>query len=210
MVSTFSTHIFGWKFWTPFKMFCLFWLFCSQWSQNCLAKSVYDRFFTICSIKSPQCTDKNSKKYFDSNFPSLCFDEPKGSNFTSGSVQNCKTTNRRLNDCDVISGLEVLGKQISPTFSYKQFTFVPFFGKFISSQSENNWESFKSWNDITIIPSLLFLVSRFCTPPKMRFDAFGSSKHMEGKLLLKHFFAILISALWGFYRANKKNLSYTL
>ena len=30
--------------------------------------------------------------------------------------------------------------QISPTFSYKQCTFVPFFGEFISSQSENDWE----------------------------------------------------------------------
>ena len=50
----------------------------------------------ICSIKSPQCTDKCSKKFFDSNFPSLCFDVPKASNFTSGGVQNCETKNRKL------------------------------------------------------------------------------------------------------------------
>ena len=44
---------------------------------------VYTTDFFICSIKSSQCTDKNSKKDFDySNFPSLCFDEPKASNVT--------------------------------------------------------------------------------------------------------------------------------
>ena len=37
--------------------------------------------------------DKNSKKYFDSDFPSLCFDEPKVSNITSDVVQNRETKN---------------------------------------------------------------------------------------------------------------------
>ena len=36
--------------------------------------------FFICSIKSPQCTDKYSKFLFDSDFPSPCFDVPKASN----------------------------------------------------------------------------------------------------------------------------------
>ena len=34
--------------------------------------------------------------FFDSDFPSPCFDVPKASNFTSGGVQNCDTKNRRL------------------------------------------------------------------------------------------------------------------
>ena len=64
--------------------------------------------------------------------------------------------------------------------------------------------------DVTIVPSPLFLVSRFCTPPEVKFDAFGTSKHGEGKSLSKNFFATLTSTLGRFDRANKKNLSYTL
>ena len=44
----------------------------------------------------------------------------------------------------------------------------------------------------------------------MKFDAFGTSKHGEGKSLSKNCFATLISTLGRFNRANKKNLSYTL
>ena len=60
----------------------------------------------ICSIKSPQCTDKNSNFFFDSDSPSLCFDVQKASNFTSGGVQKQDTRN----DCDVISGLQASRK----------------------------------------------------------------------------------------------------
>ena len=59
--------------------------------------------------------------------------------------------------------------------------------------------SLKSWNDVTIIPSVLFLASRFCTPPEVKFDAFGTSKHRYRKF----FFAILISTLRRFNRENK-------
>ena len=52
-----------------------------------------------------------------------------------------------------------------------------------------------------------FPVSRFglavLSPPEVKFDAFGSSKHRERKSPSKYFFAILISALWRFCRANK-------
>ena len=57
---------------------------------------VYMTDFFICSIKSPQCTDKYSKKIFTNDFPSLCFDVPKASNFTSGGLQNRETKDRRL------------------------------------------------------------------------------------------------------------------
>ena len=43
-----------------------------------------------------------------------------------------------------------------------------------------------------------FPVSRFCTPREMKFDAFGTSKHREGKLLSKDLFGILISTLGRF------------
>ena len=55
------------------------------------------RIFFICSIKSPPCPNKYSKKvFFHSDFPFPCFDVPKASNFTSGGVQNRDTKNRRL------------------------------------------------------------------------------------------------------------------
>ena len=38
-------------------------------------------------------------------------------------------------------------------------------------------------------------VSYFCTPPEVKFDAFGTSKQGEGKSLSKIFFVILISTL---------------
>ena len=44
--------------------------------------------------------------------------------------------------------------------------------------------------------SLLFLVSRFCTPPEVKFDAFGTSKHGEGKSLSKDFFLLYLSVHW--------------
>ena len=116
------------------------------------------------------------------------------------------------NDCDVNSGLQVSPKtDFSDVFlfSHKQRTIVPFLSKLISSQEENDWEicfsrGLESGIDVAIVPSLLFLVSRFCTPPEVKFDAFRTSKHGEGKSLSKFFFATLISTLGRFNRANKK------
>ena len=78
-----------------------------------------DLFF-ICSIKSPQCTDKCSKKKkFYSDFPSACFDVPKASNFSSGGVQNRETKNRRLGTIVTsIQDSKPREKQISQSISY--------------------------------------------------------------------------------------------
>ena len=47
--------------------------------------------------------------------------------------------------------------------------------------------SLKSWNDVT-----------FCTPPEVKFDAFGTSKHGEGKSLSEKKKELLyLSVLWG-------------
>ena len=54
------------------------------------------------------------------------------------------------------------------------------------------------------------LVSRFCTPPEVKFLAFGTLKQGEGISLSKKKIAILISTLGRFDRANKKNMSSTL
>ena len=116
------------------------------------------------------------------------------------------------NDCDVNSGLQASRKTDFSDFflfSHKQRTIVPFLSKLISSQVENDWEicfsrGLESWIDVAIVPSLLFLVSRFRTPPEVKFDAFGTSKHGEGKSLSKKFFfATLISTLGRFNRTNK-------
>ena len=53
--------------------------------------------------------------------------------------------------------------------------------------------SLKSWNDVTIVPSFLFLISRFCTPPEVKFDAFVTSKHGKENRYRNKFFAILMN-----------------
>ena len=71
--------------------------------------------FFICSIKSPQCTDKNSKNMLIEIFL-LCvlMNQKRG-------VPNRETKNVRLGMIVTsFQDLKFLGKQISPTFSYKQ------------------------------------------------------------------------------------------
>ena len=53
-------------------------------------------FFLFARLNLPNILISKTKKKFDSDFPSLCFDVPKASNFTSGEVQNRETKNRRL------------------------------------------------------------------------------------------------------------------
>ena len=141
----------------------------------------------ICSIKSPQCTDMymySKKKCFDSDFPSPCFDVPKASNFTSGGVQNRDIKNRRLGMIVMsIQDSKPRKKQISQSFSYCELINLLRNGTIVRSLWENKKTSeicfsrgLESWIDVTIVPSPLFLVSRFCTPPEVKFDAFGTSK----------------------------------
>ena len=60
-----------------------------------------------------------AKKFFDSDFPSLCFDVPKASNSTSGGVQNRDTKNRGLGTIVTsIQDSKPSEKQISQSFSY--------------------------------------------------------------------------------------------
>ena len=168
--------------------------------------------FFICSIKSPKLLISIAKNYFDSDF-----DVPKASNFTSSGGTKLQDKRQETGSyCDVISGLQAWWKTGFSDiflFSYKQRTIVPFLSELISSQKENDWElcfswSLKSWKDVTVIASVLFLVSRFCTPPKVKFDAFGTSKHGEGKLLSKIFSLLYISVHWGhLIEQIKKNLS---
>ena len=107
-----------------------------------LLKCIWQTFL-ICSVKSPQCTDKKSEKQFDSDFssPYLMYQKRQISVPVRG--KNHETKNRRLNECEIISGLKVSGKTDFSEiflFSYKQLTFVPFPGESISLQKENDWE----------------------------------------------------------------------
>ena len=87
--------------------------------QELLKVYMTDLFF-ICSIKSPQCTDKYSKKgFFHSDFPFPCFDVPKASNFTSSGIQNRETKNKGLGTLVTsIQDSKPREKQISQSFSY--------------------------------------------------------------------------------------------
>ena len=132
--------------------------------------------------------------------------------------KNRKTKNRRLGTIVTsFQAFKLREKQISPTFSYFVINNAPLH-HFLANWLANNKKitekfvflrSLKSWNDVAIIPSVLFLASWFWTPPEVKFDASGASKHEEGKSLSK-IFAIHINTFRRCNRASKKNLSYTL
>ena len=54
------------------------------------------QIFLFARLNLPNVLISVAKNFFDSDFPSLCFDVPKASNFNSGGVQNRDTKNRRL------------------------------------------------------------------------------------------------------------------
>ena len=77
-------------------------------------KCIWQTFFRICSIKSPQCTDKYSKKIFDSDFPFPCCVK-----FHFRLVQNRETKNRRLGT--MVTSFQdstPREKQVFPTVTY--------------------------------------------------------------------------------------------
>ena len=148
-------------------------------------------FFLIHPIKSQQCTDKYSKKIVNSDFSSSCFDVPKMWNFTSGVVQNRDTKNRRLGMIVTsFQDFKLRGKQISQSFSYCELINSPRNGTKMHCLLENKKmsDSRKSWNDVTIIPSLLFL-----HPTESEISRFWHVKTGGKKIAIKFFFAILIS-----------------
>ena len=73
-------------------------------------------FFLFAQLNLPNVLISVAKKFFDSDFPSPCFDVPKASNFTSGEVQNRDTKNRRLGT--IVTYSKPREKQISQSFSY--------------------------------------------------------------------------------------------
>ena len=67
-----------------------------------------------------------------------------------------------------------------------------------------SWRRFRTSSRKTDFSSLLFLVSRFCTPLEVKFHDLGTSKQGEENSLSNICFAVLVSILWRFYRADKK------
>ena len=68
-------------------------------------KCIWQIFFLLARRYLPKVLISIAKSLFDNDFPSLCFDAPKESNFTYGGVQNREAINRRLG-MYVISGLQ--------------------------------------------------------------------------------------------------------
>ena len=78
-----------------------------------------DFFYLLWLLNFPNVLISIAKSFFDSDFPSPCFDAPKASNFTSGGVLNRETKNRRLGTIVTsFQDFKLREKQISPTFSY--------------------------------------------------------------------------------------------
>ena len=76
-------------------------------------------FFLFARLNLPNVLISVAKNFFNSDFPSPCFDVPKASNFTSGGVQNRDTKNRRQGSIVTsIQDSEPHVKQISQSFSY--------------------------------------------------------------------------------------------
>ena len=114
------------------------------------------------------------------------------------------------NDCDVIQEFKFRGKQISPTFSYKQCELA----NLLAHEKEMTEKSVFRAALSPEMTSQSFPV--FCFglavlyPRGSETSRFWYIKIQERKSLSFFFFAILISTFWRFYPANKKNLSYTL
>ena len=75
--------------------------------------------FPFARLNLPNVLISVAKEFFDSDFPSPCFDVPKASNFTSGGVQNRDTKNKRPGMIVTsIQDSKPREKQISQSFSY--------------------------------------------------------------------------------------------
>ena len=158
------------------------------------------QIFFICSIKSPQCTEKKNKKVFcHSDFPFPCFDAPQALNFTSGGVQNRETKNRRLGTIVTsILDSKPCEKQISSTFSYFLINNALLYHFVANWLAHNKKMTEKS-------------VFRKAWTPELTSQSFLASCFLNENRYRKKFFATFISTLGRFNRANrKKSVIYTL
>ena len=144
---------------------------------------------------------------------------PKASNFTSGGVQNHDTKSRRLGTIVTsIQDSKPRKKQISQSFSYCELINLQRNGTIERCWWENKKTSEKSvfreaWSPeltsqsfpVPCFWSQGFVPHRKCNLVLLVHQNTGKENHYG-----KNFFALLISTLGRFDRANKKSLSYTL
>ena len=177
-------------------------------------------FFLFARLNLPNVLISVAKIFFDSDFPSPCFDVPKASNFTSGGVQNRDTRNRRLGTIVTsIQDSKPREKQISQSFSYCELISLLRNGTIVRCLWENKKTSEKS-------------VYRKAWSPELTSQSFpvpclwsrGFVPHRKWNLMLlvhqntgkenrygKISFATLISTLGRLNPANeKKSVTYTL
>ena len=183
-------------------------------------KCIWQTFF-ICSIKSPQCADKYSKKNFffsHSDFPFWCFDVPKASNFTSGAVQNRETKNRGL-------GTIVTSIQDSKPRKKNRFLrrFIIFFiNKALLYHFLANWlahnkrmteksvflEAWSSELTSQSFPVSCFWCRGFVPHRKWNLTLLAHQNTGKENRYQKKIFATLMSTLGRFNRANKKKICH--
>lgn len=63
-----------------------------------------------------------------------------------------------------------------------------------------------SWNDVRIIPSLLYLISRFCTPPEVKFHVFVRQNTGQENFY-RTIFLLYLSVQWGHFIKQIKEKS---
>ena len=177
---------------------------------------VYDRFFFICPIKSPQCTDKYSKKVFSiSIFLSrvLMYQKHQISLPVGYKTARPKTGNwERL-----WRQFKPREKQISPTFSYfliNNALLYHFLANWLAHNKKMTEKSVfrDAWSpEFTSqsFPVSCFWSRGFVPHRKWNLTLLAHQNTGKENRYRKNFFAILISAMGRFNRANKKNLSYT-
>ena len=163
----------------------------SWWNRE--LKCIWQIFF-ICSIKSPQSADKCSKKKLSIAIflPRVLMCQKRQISLPVG-YKTATPKQETRNDCDVNSGLQASQKQISQSFSYFEQINLLRNGTIVRCLWENKKTSEKSvfgeaWSpeltsQSTSVPC--FWSRGFCTPPEVKFDVFGTSKHGKGKSLWK-------------------------
>ena len=171
-------------------------------------------FFFICSIESPQCTGKYSKKvFFHSDFPFPCFDIPKASNFTSSGVQNHNTKNWRLGTIVTsIQDSRPREKQISSTLSYFLINYH-FLAKWLAHNKKVTEKSVfrEAWSpELTSqsFPVSSFWCRGFVPHRKWNLTLLAHQNRGKENRNRKFCFATLISTLERFDRANKKKICH--
>ena len=172
------------------------------------------QIFFNCSIKSPKCTDKYSKKIFSIaiTLPSVLMYQKRQISLLVG----YKTTRPKTGDWEWLWRHFRTSSFVKNRFlrhfliSYKNALLYHFLAYWLAHNENLTEKSVfcEAWSPE--MTSQSFPVSCFCTPPEVTFDAFGTSNAgMENRY--EKFFLLYLSVHWGYLIEQiKTNLSYTL